>query len=191
MWKFKVELWRKVKAVNTDLEFHQIWKLVGYWSLRERFEKRSWLRPEYTKLKSRCKVSYIVSKIFLTLSYVYFLFLPMIRSSLDRHHDRLSLYASPHSHVAGTNKHLLNWRIMVESSYIRRPLSRQPLKVCLETPEIMDNWSFSLTSANEIQVFSWLKASAYFPWINASKWAEIDLPSSLIHLAGVSHLKSH
>lgn len=36
MWKFRVELKRKVKAVTTDLEFHQIWQpLTGYWSLKE------------------------------------------------------------------------------------------------------------------------------------------------------------
>lgn len=38
MWKLGVEIRRKVKAVNPDVEFHQIWELVGYWSLREQSE---------------------------------------------------------------------------------------------------------------------------------------------------------
>lgn len=30
-WEFRVEPKRKVKAVNTDLEVHRIWQVVGYW----------------------------------------------------------------------------------------------------------------------------------------------------------------
>lgn len=51
----------------------------------------------------------------------------------------------------------------------RERLDRQPLEMYLDAPEIADNSSFSFTSANEIQVSSWLMASAYFLWINASK----------------------
>lgn len=91
-WKFRVEIRRKVKVVNTDVEFHQIWQLVSSRSLREQSENSGRLGPEHTKLGSRSKVSYIISELFLTVSQAHFLFLPMSGSSLGRHHDGAPLY---------------------------------------------------------------------------------------------------
>lgn len=113
-WKFRVELRRKVKALNTDVEFYQIWPLVGYWSLREQSGNSGWLRQEYTQLRSGWKVSYIVSELFLTIFYVYFLFLPVKGNSLGQAHDR------PPCMPTGTNKHLLSWRSVVEREQVDR-----------------------------------------------------------------------
>lgn len=70
-WKFRVELRTKVKALNTDVEFYQIWRLVHYWSLREQSGNSGGLRQEYTQLRSGWKVSYIVSELFLILFHMY------------------------------------------------------------------------------------------------------------------------